>query len=257
MKTIGIEAFLTWAFTRELCKGGAGGISSGGERWSQVWRSLHEMAELGAMIDHSPNGFGAIPDMTSDEPPCPDAVAAGEAVQALARGCFTVPEVSLFPDVDDAHGLLAEEEGRIKGELRLRGDDANARHVTALVITAAVLERGPEAGVWQPKYRMAQKNGKPAWFVERRAKDAFGNVYTYEDDGYDARKSKPKPRAYRKWEMVEPARMAIMERIDYIWWREALGRVSESLVGRLVNHRLSDIVVSDSVKMEPNIFVRC
>lgn len=237
MKTIGIEAFLTWAFTRELCKGGAD-QRGGGMAFSEAWRSITEMAELGVLIDRSPNAFGVIPDISDETPPHPDAVLAGNAVRALAAASFPVPAIPLFPEMHDPHGLIADEVAQVRHELHLRGDEANASHVVALVITSAVLGRGPDTTAEQPKFRMVETSGKPAWFIQRRAKDAFGNIYTFEDDGYDARSGRPRPRAYRKWRLAESMRGAIMGRIEHIWWREALKSVWVDIAARLSDHRL-------------------
>lgn len=238
MKIIGIEAFLTWAFTRELCKGGADRGGSG-ERWAQVWTHMREMAELGLVVDHSPNAFGVIPDFEGEEKPHPDALAAGEAVRALAQERFAVPDAALFPEFDDPHGLIAMEAEKARHELRQRGEEATARHVMTMVVGAAVLGRGPDGACEPPRFRMVEKYGKPAWFVARRMRGISGEVYVYEDEGYDSRKGRPKPGAYRKWQLAEPLRSAAMERIDRIWWREALGRIRSSLDGRLSAHRLS------------------
>lgn len=246
MKTVTIEALLTWAFTRELCKGGVEGGGEGG-RWAQVWRSMGEMAELGLLVDRSPNAFGVIPDFSPDEGrPHADAVMVGEAVRALAQARFAVPGAPLFPGLDDPHGLIAGEEARAREALRRRGDADNARHVVMIVINAAVLGRGPDIALEQPRFRMMQKYGKPAWFVQRKARDTFGNVYRFEDEGYDARAKRPRRGAYRKWELAEPLIGAALARIDRLWWREALARLHAGLEGRLAAHRLVCSAPTDS-----------
>lgn len=241
MKNISIEVFLTWAFTRELCKGrnGAGRVG----QLADAWRAMGEMAELGTLIDRSPNNFGVIPDILAEDDPHPDALAAGHAVRALAEMRFAVPDGELFPGYDDPHGLIAQEVAAVRADLARRGDGAGARHVVALVINAAILGRGPDVACEQPRFRMIESYGKPAWFVERRMRDAFGGVHVYEDDGYDARVGKPKLGAYRKWQLAEPMRGSVMARIDWLWWREALRRISDALAGNL---RESQVVIDDT-----------
>lgn len=238
MKTIGIEALLVWAFTRELCKGGADSGGSGGARWAQVWGHMREMAELGIVIDRSPNAFGVIPDIGDEGGPHPDALLVGEAVRALAARAFTVPDMPLFNEFPDPHGLIAMEVDGVRRELRQRGNAANARHVMTIVIGAAVLGRGPDGACEPPRYRMVEKYGKPAWFVARRMRGISGEVHAYEDEGFDAAKGRPKRGAYRKWQLCEPLRGPAMARIDLLWWREALGRIGADLDGRLSAHRL-------------------
>lgn len=234
MKTMSIDALLVWAFTSELCKGGA---DSGGS-WVSSWAGMAELAELGALVDRSPNGYGVIADLSSDGVPHPDAVIVGEAVRGLARERFAIPEADLFPEFDDPHGLIAAETVRVRDGLRQRGDGAIGRHVVALVINAAVLGRGPDVACEPPRFRMAEKNGKPAWFVARRMRGISGDVFAYEDDGFDAKRCRPKPGAYRRWQLCEPLAGAVLSRIDWLWWREALSHVAAQLDGRLSAHRL-------------------
>lgn len=251
MKIISIETLLTWAFTRELCKGGA----DRGGSWVSSWAGLAEMAELGALVDRSPNGYGVIEDLSSDGVAHPDAIIIGDAVRGLARERFTVPEDDLFPEFDDPHGLIAAEAALARDSLARRGDNETGRHVVGLVINAAILGRGPDGTCEPPRFRMVEKYGKPAWFVTRRMRGISGEVYAYEDEGYDAAKGRPKPGAYRKWQLTEPLRGAAMTRIDRIWWREALGRVGEAVAGRLTAHRvvigggaeMCDLATVDSV----------
>ncbi len=57
MKPISIQDLLKWAFTFELGKVGAGD----GGSFSAAWRFTERMAELGTMIDRTPNSLVSFP----------------------------------------------------------------------------------------------------------------------------------------------------------------------------------------------------
>ena len=88
MKTIGIEAFLSWAYVEELPKagreppmmgrGGAGGYAGGWDAVSQQGELLAEMVS-----DCRPNQYGVLPIAIDCGPPHPDALAAHAAISAL------------------------------------------------------------------------------------------------------------------------------------------------------------------------------
>lgn len=238
MKKTGIEQFLTWAFTQELCKVGSGGagLSSVGQ---SNWGITRDMAVLGTLIDKSPNAYGVIPGFIEDGAPHPDAVVAGDVVRALASRGFDIPEGwHPFPEWHDEHGVIAAEVARVVAETRLKGDRLSGRHVVNLVTSAAILNRGPDWTADRPAIGMVMQAGKPAWFVRRQATDAFGRIYEYEIDGRDKVKHRPKAGAYRKYELQDPIRGAILSRLDWQLWQDALALLAESLRGRLCSHEL-------------------
>lgn len=238
MKTMTIEAFLTWAFTQELCKvGGGDGLTTVG---ASNWSLTRDVATLGTLIDRSPNIYGVVPGFIADGEPHPDAVAAGEAVRGLARIGFEIPEGwAPFPDWPDEHGLVEREVRRVVDEVRVKGDRLSGRHLVALVTGAAILGRGPDWTADYPGHRMVMKNGQPAWFVMKKAKDAFGRVYEYEADGRDPARHRPKKGAYRKFELKAMMRSDVLARLDWQLWQDALAVLTDDLQGSLSHHAIA------------------
>lgn len=241
MKTVTIEAFLTWAFTQELCKlGGGDGLSGVG---LSNWSVTRDMAVLGTIIDRSPNIYGVVPGFVGEGDPHPDAIAAGDAVRALDDVGFDIPEGwNPFPEWPDEHGLVAAEVSRVVGEVRLKGERLTGRYLVTLVTRAAILGHGTDWTCAYPGARMVSVNGKPGWFIKRRAKDAFGRAYEYEADGRDHVRHRPKKGAYRKYELKSSVRGAVLSRLDWQLWQDALAKLAESLEGRLQSHRISGFV---------------
>ena len=238
MKTIGITELLAWAFCQELCKVGSGGdgLTSVG---SSNWSVTREMATLGTLIDKSPNAYGVVPGFIEDGEPHPDAVKVGDAVRGLARIGFEIPDGWMpFPEFDDPHGLILREVERVVAEVRLKGDRLGGRHLVSLVTGAAILGRGPDWSAKPPTFRMVSANGKPRWFLMKKAKDAFGRAYEFEADGYDAKRGKPLRGAFRRYELSEMMRGDILSRLDWQLWQDALAVLTGDLRGRLANHRL-------------------
>lgn len=239
MKKITIEKLLTWAFTQELCKVGAtgteGGTIAGG------WQAFVGMAELGTLIDRTPNHYGVIPDfVTNGGDPDLDAVAVGDAVRELAdRGGFEIDQaVNPFPEWADERGLIAAEVARVVDELQIKREVQQGAHVVNLVVTCAILGRGPDWSATRPAERMVDRAGKPAWFVLRTAKDAFGRSYEYEADGRDKRTRRQMRGAYRKFELSASLRGAIISRFEWSIWQSALAELHRALCGRLAKHEL-------------------
>ncbi|TRL35506.1 hypothetical protein [Rhizobium straminoryzae] len=235
MKNIGIEELLRWAFTFELSKVDAGG----GASFSAAWKMTEAVAELGTVIDRTPNSYGVIPGFIEDGEPHPDAVLIGDAVRALDRHGFDIPDGwNPFPEFDDAHGLIAAEVESVVCELRLKGDRLAGRHIVSLVISSAVLGRGPEWHMAPPEYQLVTANGQPRWFRMKKGRDAFRRVYWLEVDGFDKKRRRPFPDAYRKYELVAPLRSDVLSRLDWQIWQNALLTLQTTLAGRLSAHRI-------------------
>lgn len=236
MKKVSIERLLTWAFAVEL----VGRPPEETEKLgygASAWAVIERVGMLGTRIDGGSAPLGQAPDR--DEPHA-DAVAAADAVMALAsRGGFEVsPEWRPFPEWPDDHRLVAAEVARVVEEQRLRGDLVNGDHVVTLVLSSAVLGHGPDWEAEEPFTQLVSMNGKPRWFIKRKAKDAFGRVYEYEADGRDPARRRPMRGAYRKYELATSVRGAILARLDWQLWQDALGLLHESLAPRLANHVL-------------------
>lgn len=238
MKKTTIEALLTWAFTEELCKVGGGGDGMTAVSASN-WGFTKDLLTLGTLIDRSPNFYGVIPGFIENGEPAADAVRVGDAVRALAGRGFDIPEGwNPFPEWDDSHGLIAVEVERVVAEIRLKGDRLSGRHIVNLVTSAAILNRGPDWTADEPVVRMVSSMGKPRWFLAKTAKDAFGREYTFEADGYDRKRGRPMRGAYRKYELSCMLRGAVLSRLDWQLWQDALDDLGKSLGGRLFSHEI-------------------
>lgn len=236
MKTVSIEDLLHWAFTFELPKAQSRAEDEGtGVR--SAWQTLTNFGELGTLIDRSPNQYGLIPGYVFEGDPHPDAVAVGEAVRSLADVRFEIPAGwNPLLEFDDPHSLIAAEVAAVVDELQQKPDFLAGRHMIALVTTAAVLKRGPDWSAEPPEYRMVSSHGKPRWFVTVVKRNRLGREIVVEEDGMDRKSMRPKPGAYRKWELEYSIRGDILSRLDWQLWQDALQRLSEAVPARLSAH---------------------
>lgn len=228
---ITIEKLLQWAFTEELGERASGVEPMGTSNFTMIM----DVVRLGAIIDRSTNIKG----MAFALEPNADAVAAVEAVRALAgRGFYIGEGWNPFPEWRDEHGLVAL---AVKDEveaIRLRGEYLNGRHAAALVYSCAVMGRGPDWEAEEPASGYAKRGGTDAWFLSKKGKDAFGRVYAFETDGYDRKRKRPMRGAYRKMELLEPVRGAIVARLEWQIWQDALSELHSALANQLVSHDL-------------------
>ncbi|WP_137136571.1 hypothetical protein [Rhizobium sp. FKY42] len=235
MKSISIEDLLKWAFTFELGKVDAGGSGS----FSAAWRFTERMAELGTMIDRTPNSYGVIPGFVEDGDPHPDALLVGDAVRGLEGFEFDMPEDwQPFADLDDEYGLIELEVESVVSELRLTPEMMRGRRAIGIIISAALLGKGPEWRVARPEYSIVSSNGQPKWFVRKRARDSFGRTYWCEVDGFDRRKRRPAKGAYRKFELIHSMRTDVLSRLEWQMWQTALDALADDLRPRLAAHRI-------------------
>lgn len=232
-KLIGIEALLTWAFTQELIgkaveKDGPDGIGSS-------WGAFEMVEKLGCFVD----GSGTPWDQLRIEQPHEDAVSVAKAVAALGeRSAIEIRRpANPFPDWIDESGTVAAEVDLILQTIE--HDKKQASHLVALVITSAVLGRGPDWEANPPLIVPYSHNGKDAaWFIKRKAKDILGKVYEYEDDGFDYRKRRPFKGAYHKYRLDRSIRGAVISRLEWQLWQSALSELHDSLAGRLERHEV-------------------
>ncbi|WP_176085750.1 hypothetical protein [Martelella sp. HB161492] len=240
MTKLTIKELLTWAFTEELCKEGAGPKAFLGPAMiKSAWSAMSEVETLGTMVDRSPNGFGVIPIDIDLGEPHEDALKVAEAVKALTRHGFDIPDGwQPFPEWDDERGLIAAEVARVLVHEKLRGERQTGRHAYNLIVTCAVLKRGPDWFAERPAEKMIMRLGKPAWFMMKQSKDRFGKIHRLEVDGYDRRAQRPKKGAYRRYELDGSLRGAIAARIDWLVWQAALKILERELGGELSRHSL-------------------
>lgn len=236
-----IEELLNWAFTQELPKVGV--EEALGQGFSSAWSMMSEAALLGQIVDRSPNCYGVVPDFVMTTAPHHDALVVGEAVQELAvRGNFDIPAgwnpfLDWSGEFDEVGQALLAAEADIAADL-FRAASAQGRYVVTLVTRHAVLGRGPNFAAEKPLVTTQMRRGMPAWFVKRQAKDSLKRVYEYEADGFDPKKRRPYPGAYRKFEMDRVMTGVAQARLDWQLWQDALFSLSEALPSQLKRFEL-------------------
>lgn len=226
MQRIELGTFLKWAFGEELAHVA---VAAEGGGWAQI----ASFAALGTVIDKQGHG---VPELSNVHP---DALAANEAVMLLSAEVFSLPEGwNPVPDIDDPHGVVAECVAEVMARRAMRDGLSLSSNLMNMVVSLAVMGREPEWRAEQPAFRMVERGGKPAWFVRAEQKDAFGRVYAYDADGYDARGGRPKPGAFRKYQLSEPFGGAVQGRIDHYLWAKALSVVHARLQKGLIAHQI-------------------
>ncbi|MBO0142276.1 hypothetical protein JZX87_14005 [Agrobacterium sp. Ap1] len=237
MKTVTIKQLLNWAFVQELPKIGAPERISGAAAPSS-WDVLSDVITLGTMVDKSPNMFGVVSSYIYEGEPHADAIMVGEAVKDLSERDFSIPAGwKPFPEWADERGLVRDEVARIVEAECGRGGRMNGRYIVQMVTTSAILGRGPDWTVdFEPKEIALTVNGSPAWFVMRQQRDRAGKLVSYEDNGYDQKKRRQKPGAYRKYKLDMPIRSAVVSRLEWQLWVSALESLHLALSGRLSDH---------------------
>lgn len=239
MKTVTIDELLTWAFVHELPKGG--GVE-GLVNPNSAWRMI---CELGTRVSNGgPQGYGGGTYYIEQGEPADDAVAVGEAVAALA-GCDVDIAASWRPlgdwPSDDAvvAGLRDDAVAVVRLAFLARAHEARAAHIVNLVVGQAILGGVPDFHAEPPRLRLVERHGRPAWFVRRPVIDpTTGEAVVMEVDGYDPRRGRPLPGAYRRHELADDPRGDILGRLDYQLWVAALRRLAGVLGPQLVAHRL-------------------
>lgn len=227
MMSIDLREFLKWAYHEQDA------LRAVEQRDAYGSGRYAEAVMYGTTIDKS-RGV-PVPDV-ADLPV--DAVTAVDALMTLPLGIIDLPEIALFPDLYDEHGLIADAVDEALTRRAMR--DAATQHANAVAMLISNLVRGKQP-VWeveQPTTRMVMRAGKPAWFIRRQQIDAFGRAYDYEADGYDRRAGRPLPGAYRKFELAEPFGGHVQDRIDWMLWARMLTVIAEKLSTGLKSHRI-------------------
>lgn len=250
MKTIGIEAFLTWAYRDELPKaeagtvqaafvGALGGDMSGG--WDAVSRQGELMAET--VRDGRVNSFGVLPLSIDCGPPHPDAYAAHDAVSRLDGWEIGLPEdwnplADMHLSAADVADAVARALPRI---VTTRRDGALRFHQrpAELVRHHAIMKSAPD---WEAQAPVSKfvigANGKPAWFRRLTLTEGLTSIVR-EVDGFNARAQRPHPGAYKKTFLDPDPALAAADRAEYEVWHAALAQVCETLAGAgLSGHRV-------------------
>jgi hypothetical protein len=250
MRTIGIEAFLAWAYREELPKAEAPGTGAaltsalfGDGGWDAVSRQGELMAET--VSDGRVNSYGVVPlSAWYGAPPHDDAYTLHRHVGALAAMDLDLPDdwsplqgLGLSPA--EERDAIARAMPRIMIE---RGDRRRLRFKPVeLVRRYAILGGCPPWEAQVPKARYVELHGKPLWFRTIMVEGAFGKLYEREVDGFNPRSRRPYPGAYRKTVLDPDPAGAVIERAEYEVWHAALALLTQDLngSGELIAHRIS------------------
>ena len=228
-----IEDLLLWAFRDELPKAGSG---EGGDGMGSAWDSILDFGELLTMIDRT-NLWGLTIDQSHAADPHPDAVAIGQAVRALADAGFEAPDgYDVLSDVILADGSLPSADERSSAMARaLAGTRLSAGRMPGTVMRFAILGGAPEwrrVGSYRRETVMRQKGA--AWFrrVERAAGEGRPAI-SIEVDGYDRKRGRPFPDAYRKSVITPDLAGLAADRLDYQAYVLALATLASDVSERL------------------------
>jgi hypothetical protein len=217
---VSIDDLLSWTFRTELPKaararmaGAAGGPSAPSSD------TMAMMRELGTRVQTPGWQGGGFDTVVIDGPPDPDALLVAEAVKGLDSLVIDLDGVGLL---DDAafDGLTSHERACAHAESQRRALAENGRlrsSLSALVVAGAVLGRPAPVRVTEPVQRHVIKaHGKPLWFrtIWREAGEGRAAL-PVETNGYDPRRMRPYPGAYRKFTLDPDPVPIVAERIEY------------------------------------------
>ncbi len=252
MKTVTIDELLTWAFVHELPKGGGvDGLDNVNSAWRMLqassWGKVTAWAELMTTVDAGRRDADNF--MIEQGAPHDDALEVGQAVAELAHCDIVVPAgwrpLCDWPSEDPRMGDMIEAATQKAVAMFFeRPPSRRASHLVSLVVGTAVLGREPAWDAPVSAIRMVERAGRPAWFVRRTLKDAFGRTHVVEVDGYNGRTHRPQRGAYRRYEFSSSPVGDILSRLDRELWAVALGMLESRLANRLGGHRLSKTQVS-------------
>lgn len=244
MKTIGIEALLSWAYCEELPKAETASVEIGSAVMGSSWDSVSRQGELmAAMVsDGRLNSYGVVPlSAAYGAPPHPDAFVVHRCVGELAGMDLELPEDwSPLDGLGLAPSEQADAVARAMPRLAtLQGDRLRLRlKPVELVRRNAILRSAPSWEFERPKARFVMLHGKPAWFRKVPVEGAFGQLHEQEVDGYNPKAKRPYPTAYRKTVLDPDPALAVLDRAEYEVWHAALGILTDSLnaSGELTAH---------------------
>lgn len=246
-KTMDIEALLRWAFVDELPKEASSSTLTG-IGYVSAWGGIERYGELLTMIDAPANRWGVVPSGAGSDPH-PDAVAIGDAVRRLDDIEVAPPEGwdplcdLATPDLG-AQGLAMLRACAAGAYERITTLDADGRTRVVrfglfdLVRRCAILGRPPAWEADAPRVvSIKGDRGRERWFRRATLTGADGIPYEVELDGYDARRKRPHPDAYRKFRLEPDPLDAAVARAEYEVWHAALALLVVDLDGRLADHR--------------------
>jgi len=262
MKTIGIEALLRWAYCEELPKAEAigGAVAAAGPRQpGNHWGRSGEMRTLLAIVDAEYNRFGVVSDPLALEAPHADAVVVGDVVAELSTLELDLPDGWCPLGDFVAAGALTEGEAAaatVRGLARVMRVDTDGHRgagerLARLVMRHAVQGGAPDWEAEVPERKVVSAHGKPRWFRMTQvwsgavdgaghAVEGMGRWVDVEVDGYDEKRKRARPDAYRKHYFDPDPADAVVARAEYQLWRAALAFLAVDLDGRLADHAVTD-----------------
>ncbi len=223
-RSVTIDDLLAWAYRQELPKSTDGLRSSVATSSAAMWE---EFRILGVRVDVT-NVWGCLALGFEGGDPHPDALVVARHVNALAAETLSrVDGIDLLPD--PACDILHPHErvwAHAQG-FRMAVDEMGMLRssLVASIVAAAHLGRFRSVttveGLKRSEVRM---NGTPAYF---RMVDGV------EVMGFDHRRRRPYPGAYRKTQLNMDLAPVVSERIEYQAWRQSLDVLAGQLNGKL------------------------
>lgn len=231
-----IEDLLRWTFVLEMPKARRDGLP-GSAVAASSWGLIERVGTLGTTIDGG-RGGGALPD---DDTPHPDAVIVAEAVAALDDAVVTEGDehdlLAGWPDFGAA-GEAAVARAWDLATAVVGGRRVLRSSLSALVRNLAVLGEWPDWRCERPALvEECGANGTPRWSIRSRIAVRWtpaGEPIAWVDaeiDGYDRRRQRPKPGAYRRQTLVPDPAGALERRIRYGLVHGALRHLAGRLDG--------------------------
>lgn len=232
LKPISIEDLLKWAYRVELVRRDEQPATA-----SITSDALAMLRKYGTRVQTS-GWLGSVGWLEERFPPDPDAVRVNAAVQRLDTMMIDREPVGLFDDPAFAE-LTDDEKAAAYAAARCRviGRDGRFRSsLAAFVIASAVLERPRPVRIADPikRIELTASNGARMWFrtVTQSAGDGRPD-FAVEVSGYNHKRQRPFPDAYRKTRLDPDPAPIIAERLEYQAWRMALDVLVEDLDGQL------------------------
>lgn len=239
MKKMPIEDLLRWAYRDELPKEAGDRRVGGPMSYGSMFGRISEYSELLTLVDAPPNRWGVVPFAGTNVMPHPDAVAIGEAVQALDAWTLDLPDDwSPLSDMPDLGTLGAGAVGRAVERATVTGDDGRTRRLKtspSFLLRRCAILAPPDWHGETPEVKLEMSHGKPRWF-RRIVIQGDAGGYECEVDGYNARRKRPYDDAYQKSYLDPDPTDVAVARAEYEVWHAALELLVIELDGVLSEH---------------------
>lgn len=249
-KRVEVRDFLRWVFREELPKGERrdAPIAPMVSNWESTERSSVFMEKIDDGRPMNIFGVVGIDGGYVLAEPHADALACYETMKGIDREPISWPDDwNPLAEYGDLQGLQWGVASRVRERMFTRhGDELVLKGgFLALLQKWAILDGEPDGKIDEaprPEYVRKRTGNGPAWFIKQRFEQAgaFGALsWDVEADGYDAKRKRPKPGAYRKQMLVPDPLLACEARAEYELWCDAMRLLAETLDGKLEEHELS------------------